>query len=216
MEDPEGKGTAFSIKSNGTGFSIIKGFADWGNTPNGDLFRNSDGNFYGMTSAGGTFNTNSGTIFKMTSSGVITVLRQLDYTNDGGYPQGELIKGNDGNLYGMTNSGGTNTYGTIFRITTAGVYTVLRAFSYSDGANPYGHLVLGKDGNFYGITRSGGTSGYGIVFKLTPSGVYTALHSMNGTTDGGNCYGSITEGADGNLYGITYRGVPMAMVLFLK
>ena len=154
---PEGKGTAFSIKSNGTGFSIIKGFADWGNTPNGDLFRNSDGNFYGMTSAGGTFNTNSGTIFKMTSSGVITVLRQLDYANDGGYPQGELIKGNDGNLYGMTNSGGTNTYGTIFRITTAGVYTVLRAFSYSDGANPYGHLVLGKDGNFYGITRSGGT-----------------------------------------------------------
>src|SRR3954451_23940689 len=51
-----GKGTAFSIKTNGAGFSVIKGFADWGNSPNGDLLKYDNGNFYGMTSLGGTYN----------------------------------------------------------------------------------------------------------------------------------------------------------------
>ena len=201
---PEGMGTVFSIKSNGTSFSIIKGFADWGNTQNGDLYRNSDKNFYGMSHWGGTYN--AGTIFKITSAGAITLLRSLDYANDGAYPDGELIKGNDGNLWGMTGSGGVNTYGTIFKITTSGVFTVVYSFDYTHGANPLGHLVLSGDGNYYGATRSGGTSGYGTIFKMTSAGTLTVLHSINGTTDGGNCYGSITEGTDGNLYGITYQG----------
>src|SRR3954465_1516177 len=62
---PEGRGTAFSIKTNGTNFSIIKGFADCGKTPSGDLLMNSDGNFYGMAYTGGTY-TYPGTIFMMT------------------------------------------------------------------------------------------------------------------------------------------------------
>ena len=32
---PQGKGTAFTIKTNGTGFAIVKGFADWGKESNG-------------------------------------------------------------------------------------------------------------------------------------------------------------------------------------
>jgi uncharacterized repeat protein (TIGR03803 family) len=201
---PEGRGTAFSIKSNGTGFSIIKGFADWGRTPNGDLYRHSDGNFYGMTQRGGTYD--AGTIFKMSSTGTITVLRSLDYANDGAYPYGELIKGNDGNLYGMTSSGGVSTSGTIFKITTSGVYTVVKNFNYSNGANAQGHLVLSSDGNFYGATVSGGAAGSGVVFKMTSAGTITVLHSFNGGSDGLYCYGSITEGKDGNLYGITNQG----------
>ncbi|MEO6168733.1 MAG: choice-of-anchor tandem repeat GloVer-containing protein [Chitinophagales bacterium] len=45
---PEGKGTAFTIKPTGNDYTIIKGFAEWGITPNGDLYKNNDGNFYGM------------------------------------------------------------------------------------------------------------------------------------------------------------------------
>src|SRR5215471_7585001 len=201
---PEGRGTVFSISSTGSDFSIIKGFADWGKTPSGDLYRNSDKSFYGTAYTGGTYNF--GTIFKMTSAGVITVLRNLSSDSDGNYPQGELIKGNDGNLWGMTNGGGINGYGTIFKISTTGVYTVVKAFNYSDGAKPYGHLVLSADGNFYGITETGGANGDGTIFKLTSSGTYTVLHSLNGTTEGRYCYGSITEGTDGNLYGITNQG----------
>jgi len=202
---PEGGGTAFSIKSTGTNFSIIKGFADWGYMAEGDLYRHTDGNFYGMVHWGGTFDF--GTLFKMTPSGAITIIRNFDYTNDGAYPYGELIKGPDGNMWGMTSSGGSSTAGTIFKLTTAGVFTVVHEFNYNpDGGSPRGHLVLGKDGNFYGITVSGGTYGYGTIFKMTPAGVYSTLKALNGTTDGGPSYGSITEGADGNLYGMTYNG----------
>ncbi|CAN5422283.1 hypothetical protein BH10BAC2_BH10BAC2_18660 [soil metagenome] len=203
---PEGRGTAFSIKTNGTGFSVIQGFADWGNNPNGDLFKDSDGTFYGMTSLGGTYN--QGTIFKMTAAGVVTMLKHFNYPIDGASPYGELIKGTDGNFYGTTSAGGTNTYGTIFKMTPdGGTYTVLKHLSYAaDGTNPRGHLVQAADGNFYGITYGGGANGAGTIFKMTAAGVYTLLRHLNKTTDGGNSYSSLTLGKDGNLYGITYGG----------
>ena len=137
---PEGRGTAFSIKSNGTNFSITKAFADWGKNPNGDLIQGSDGDFYGMTFTGGTYTY--GSIFKITSAGVVTILHQLNYATDGANPYGELTAGNDGNFYGMTSSGGTNGYGTIFKITPSGTFTVIRNLSSADGSNPHGHLVL--------------------------------------------------------------------------
>ncbi|MGZ8524753.1 MAG: choice-of-anchor tandem repeat GloVer-containing protein, partial [Chitinophagaceae bacterium] len=203
---PEGKGTAFTIKTNGTGFAIAKGFADWGKSPTGGLIQGADGSYYGMTNGGGTFN-NYGTIFKITSAGVLTVLRQLNFTTDGGYPYGDLTLGADGNFYGLTSAGGTNSYGTIFKITPTGIFTVLRHFGYAtDGANPQGTMVLAADGNFYGITRRGGSTGYGTIFKLTPAGVYTVIKTLNGTTDGGYCYGSLAKASDGNFYGITYQG----------
>ena len=200
-----GKGTAFSLTTSGNNFSVIKGFEDWGSSPNGSLFKNNDGNFYGMTSKGGTYN--AGTIFKMSASGDITILKQLNLNIDGGYPDGELIKGKDGYFYGLTLAGGPNSYGTIFKISAAGDYTVIRSFTIgTDGGNPHGHLTLAKDGNFYGITHSGGANGYGTIFKLSDSGTYTVIHSMNKTTDGGDSYGSLTEGKDGDLYGATYDG----------
>src|SRR3954471_19474978 len=52
---PEGAGTAFSIKTNGTSFSIINGFADWGANPTNDLVRGSDGDLYGVIFEGGTY-----------------------------------------------------------------------------------------------------------------------------------------------------------------
>ena len=58
-----------------------------------------------MTYTGGTY-TSPGTIFMMTPTGSVTILRELDGTKDGQYPYGELIKGADGNFYGLTSSGG--------------------------------------------------------------------------------------------------------------
>jgi uncharacterized repeat protein (TIGR03803 family) len=201
----EGKGTAFTIKTDGSNFNVIKTFADWGKYPNGDFYKNSDGVLYGMTNTGGTYN--AGTIFKMTTSGVVTIIRHLNGTTDGASPQGELIKGFDGNFYGMTNSGGANTYGTIFKLTPDGLYSVMKNFSYAtDGTNPKGHLVQGKDSSFYGITYGGGTYGYGTIFKMTKGGTFSVLRHLNGTTDGGQSYSSLVEGKDGNLYGITYSG----------
>lgn len=200
-----GKGTAFTIKTDGTGFTVIKPFEDWGKASEGDLYRNSDGFFYGTTSTGGTYG--GGTIFKMSPAGAMTIVRHLNSVQDGAYPRGELIKGFDGNFYGVTSGGGANTYGTIFKLTPAGVYTVLRHLSYAaDGTNPRGHLVQGKDSAFYGMTYGGGSLGYGTIFKITATGTYTVLRHMNRPTDGGQSYGSLVEGSDGNLYGMAYSG----------
>ncbi|HEX5151209.1 MAG TPA: choice-of-anchor tandem repeat GloVer-containing protein [Parafilimonas sp.] len=201
----EGKGSAFSISTNGNNFSVIKGFTDWGTAPNGSFYKDDDGNFYGMTSKGGS--ENAGTIFKMSASGQMTMLKQFFYTKDGAYPDGELVKGPDGYLYGMTVAGGTNTYGTIFKISVTGDFSVIKHFNFStDGAHPHGHLTLASDGNFYGITYSGGSTGAGTIFKLTPDGNYSVIHTMALATEGGNSYSSLTQGKDGYLYGTAYYG----------
>jgi uncharacterized repeat protein (TIGR03803 family) len=78
-----------------------------------------------------------------------------------------LIQAAEGNFYGTTLGRGAATDGTIFRITPAGVETVLRSFgSGQDGSNPLGPLIQGADGNFHGTTELGGTGRNGIVFKF--------------------------------------------------
>lgn len=202
---PAGKGSVFTVKSTGSGFSILRSFPDWGKNPQSTFVQGDDGNFYGTTSGGGTFGY--GSVFRMTPSGAVTILHQFDYANTGGYPHGQLTKGKDGNFYGVTSAGGANTYGTVFKVTPKGVLTVMKHFSYSsDGAKPRGHMVLASDGNFYGLTYNGGANGYGTVFKMSPAGSFSVLKSFNGTTDGGNCYGSLVQGRDGNFYGMTYLG----------
>jgi uncharacterized repeat protein (TIGR03803 family) len=203
---PQGKGTLFTIKTNGTAYTILKAFPDWGKSPFGSLVQGPDGSYYGMTYGGGTYNL-YGTIFKITPTGVLTLLHQFNYTTDGGYPYGTLTLGKDGNFYGLTSAGGTNSYGTIFKLTPTGVFTVLRNFSYvSDGANPHGQLVQAKDSSFYGMTYGGGASGAGTIFKFKPPSSFTLLKSLNGTTEGGYSKGSLAFASDSNLYGITYQG----------
>src|SRR5438270_3678060 len=46
---PQGGGTAFSIKTTGTNFTIMKEFHEWGKNPEGNLIKGLDGNYYGMT-----------------------------------------------------------------------------------------------------------------------------------------------------------------------
>ena len=87
----------------------------------------------------------------------------------------ELIQAADGNFYGVTEGGGVNTLGTLYKLTPGGTETVLYNFcsqgasACTDGESPVS-LVLGGDGNFYGVTTQGGAYGYGTVFKATPAG----------------------------------------------
>jgi len=104
-------------------------------------------------------------------------------------------------LYGVTNTGGTGTGGTIFRITTAGVFTVLHSFVPStEGNSSESGLVLAKDGLFYGIT---GTNSR--FYKITKGGAFTILRTFT-YTDGTNPFGSLVQSTvDGNFYG-TFNG----------
>jgi uncharacterized repeat protein (TIGR03803 family) len=171
------------------------------------LTQGTDGNFYGTTYEGGT--SDDGTVFKITPAGAETVLYSFTAGTDGQYVDAGLIQGADGNFYGTTFQGGTNNDGTVFKITTAGVETVLWSFgSGTDGEHPEAGLIQGADGNFYGTTVNGGQHGSGTVFEITSAGVETVRGSFGNGTDGNGVSprAGLIQGADGNFYGTTYAG----------
>jgi uncharacterized repeat protein (TIGR03803 family) len=85
-------------------------------------------------------------------------------------------------------------------------------------------LIQGSDSNFYGTTfvSSEGNQSQpngGTVFSVTPSGQFTLLHTflpgVKNNYPNGNNPGPITEGSDGNFYGVTFNGgVPGHGVLY--
>jgi uncharacterized repeat protein (TIGR03803 family) len=172
----------------------------------GNLVQGSDGNFYGTTQFSGL--NNAGTAFKITPNGTFTLLHSFSTAvTDGSYPMGNLIQGSDGSFYGTTYAAGAIGYGTVFKITPAGTFTLLHSFTRgaTDAANPQTALVQGSDGNFYGTTAAGGANGDGSVFEITPSGTFTLLHFFAGT-DGASPHSSLIQGSDGSFYGTTDSG----------
>ena len=202
-----GYGAIFEVTTSGV-FNALYAFTgnNDGAYPQGALTLGPDGNFYGTTQQGGT--NGFGTVFEITPNGVVTPLWSFTGGNDGANPQAGLTLGRDGNLYGTTQQGGTNGFGTVFQITANGVVTPLYSFTDgNDGANPQAGLTLGPDGNFYGVTDSSdGLNNSGTVFEITTNGVFTALYSFTGGADGANPIAPLILGPDGNLYGTTLNG----------
>jgi uncharacterized repeat protein (TIGR03803 family) len=89
-----------------------------GYNPTAGLVPATDGNFYGTTEYGANQNCPSGcgTIFQLTPEGSLATVHSFDKT-DGGYAQGGLVQGTDGNLYGTTTGFvGQHMYGTVFKL----------------------------------------------------------------------------------------------------
>jgi uncharacterized repeat protein (TIGR03803 family) len=202
-----GCGTVFKITPSGT-LTTLYNFCSRANCTDGSapaagLVQATGGDFYGTTAQGG--DKNYGTVFTMTPGGKLTTLYSFcTQTNctDGTGPFG-LMQASNGDLYGITNQGGANNAGTVFRITTRGKLTTLYNFcsqtNCTDGGNPYGTLIQATDGNLYGTTYAGGAdSGGGTVFKITPAGALTTL-----CTVGGYPTGTLVQATDGNFYGTT-------------
>jgi uncharacterized repeat protein (TIGR03803 family) len=128
---------------------------------------------------------------------------------DGEHPYGGLVQTTNGDLYGTTEGGGTNGYGTVFKITTSGALTTLHSFAGPDGTGPVVPLVQDIDGDLYGTTESGGANSKGTVFKMTLSGTLTTLHSFcsqAGCADGATPYAGLVQGTNGEFYGTTASG----------
>src|SRR5208283_1489337 len=187
-----------------------------GRYPTG-LVLETNGNLYGTTERGGAASPTCsqsqgcGTVFGFTSAGVRFTLHSFNGV-DGINPKGGLTLGPDGStLYGTT-SGNTAKgasgalYGTVFKITPNGSFTLLHTFDKSDGAYPVGPLVLGSNGNLYGTTTSYGTNLGGTLFEITPAGTFTTLHNFNPITDGTGSMGGLVLADDGNFYGTTLQG----------
>jgi uncharacterized repeat protein (TIGR03803 family) len=205
-----GYGTVFQVTTNGTLTTLVSFNSTNGANPYAALTLGNGGNFYGTTEEGGS-SGNYGTMFQVTTNGTLTTLVSFNSTN-GASPQAALTLGNDGNFYGTTLHGGTTGgYGTVFKVTTNGMLTMLVSFNSTNGANPYAALTLGNDGNFYGTTAYGGitnstyASGMGTVFEVTTNGTLTTLVFFN-STNGQWPTAALTLGNDGNFYGTTQNG----------
>src|ERR1017187_10338012 len=143
----------------------------------------------------------------------LTTLFSFDGT-DGAVPQAGLVQATNGDLYGTTVRGGTNTNGTVFKITPGGALTTLYSFCSlgypcADGDSPSPGAAHASNGDLYGTTYSGGANRYGTVFKITPGGTPTTLYSFcsqSGCTDGLAPYAALVQAANGDLYGTTVYG----------
>ncbi len=220
-----GSGTIFRVTPAGKqstiyNFCSLTNCAD-GGEPEAWLTQGTNG-FYGVTGGGGAYGF--GTVFVISPTGTLTTLHSFcprgDGSNcpDGRNPLTGLIQASNGNFYGTTNQGGVNgpLGGTIFEITPAGQLTTLYSFcsqtSCADGATPAA-LSQGTNGNLYGVTYGGGTTGCngngcGTIFEMTPAGKLTTLYTFcqnSGCLDGWGP-SSITQGSDGNFYGISVGG----------
>jgi uncharacterized repeat protein (TIGR03803 family) len=132
------------------------------------LIQGSDGSVYGTASLGGSYGR--GVVFRLTPHGGFTVLHNFgdpQYPDDGTLPESGLVLATDGNLYGVTSSGGTSTYwGVIFRITTADDYSILYNFDFTSGGAPQSTPIQHTNGEIYGLASEGGASNDGVVYSF--------------------------------------------------
>ena len=213
-----GTSTSTATNPNGAIFKattagVLTKLADFDGTngvnPNG-LTLASDGNFYGTTF--GQFDQSGniakhGTIFRFSEANGIEKLFDFTGAATGSLPQANLVEGPDGALYGTATAGGSKGFGTIFKITTDGEFTLLNSFVGTNGNQPLGPLALGFDGNFYGMTYFGGKPidgvpfNIGVIYKMTPAGKLNTLTTLTGLT-GAFPRGGLVVGPGGNLYGM--------------
>jgi len=233
-----GAGMVFKVSSQGT-LSVVYQFCPAldcpdGGSPADGLVLAGDGNFYGTTTGGGA--NNAGTVFKMTPAGVLTTLYSFCAQKacpDGAFP-GPLIQASDGNFYGAASTGGISDNpvcpepfgcGTVFKITPTGVFSTLHQFCAEqlclDGAQPgiasnpstgIG-LIQASDGNLYGTTQYGGGADAGEIFRVTLDGTLSTFYSFPACSSPctlGAHPTSVTQGEDGNFYGVAQAGANQA------
>jgi uncharacterized repeat protein (TIGR03803 family) len=178
-------GTVFRMSATGA-FKIIYSFdGTHGSNPHGPVVQGSDGFLYGTTSSGGSIASAAGVVFKLSTGGAITVLHEFDGTSttDGYSPIPGLVAATDGNFYGATTSGnaGSALYGTLFKITKSGAYSVLYVFDFTHGANQSATSMQHTNGILYGLP-SGGAGGVGVFYSLAEGiSPFVSLMTTSGT-----------------------------------
>ena len=213
-----GCGTIFRLDTTGKRTVLHSFVGTDGHSPRGGLILDESGNLYGTALYGGDLarcgGLGCGTVFRLNTAGKLTVLYSFEGDLDGAQPIGNLARDSKGNLYGNTYEGGSfdcqgTGCGTLFKVNTRGVETILHTFRDGDPAGifPFGGLIRDQAGNLYGTSNAGGAfPENGTVFKLNRTDVLTVLYNFMGGTDGSGPFGPLLLDADGTLYGTTELG----------
>jgi uncharacterized repeat protein (TIGR03803 family) len=192
------QGTVWQASTTGN-LSVLHTFAPGkpakylgGKYPVISFVQGADHNLYGFTQNGGT--TNDGVMYKLLPTGPFQVLRNF-CTGACQDLQGPMMLGQDGNFYGAQTNGAV-----IFRITPAGVYSVVHTMNQTTEGLAQ-TIIQGKDGNFYGTGVLGTDlegNDQGTVFKLTPEGTFSILTTFDVSV---LLSGTLIQASDGNFYG---------------
>ncbi|MDX2173295.1 MAG: T9SS type A sorting domain-containing protein [Bacteroidota bacterium] len=220
-----GVGTIFKIKTDGTGYTILRSFAvgstSGGFLPYGSLVSDST-YLYGTTNSGGS--SAYGAIYRIKPDGSSygVIYNFTGTTNSGKNPYCSLVY-DSGYLYGTTPTGGALNNGTVFKVAVNGTgYTNLINFannatssSTTTGSNPKGSLYY--DGTYlYGMTQWGGLYSLGTMFRVKPDGTgYEKIHDFgsNSSDGAGPLYNNLI--GDGTyLYGMTPSGGTAGGIIF--
>lgn len=198
-------GVLYKIKPDGSDFSVVfnlgcalSGCSNYGAAVSDGVY------LYGMTVGGGAGSL--GTVFRVKPDGSdFSVLMDMMDDPNGAWGYGSLVL--DGTtLYGMTNNGGEDNRGTIFKIETDGSgYQKLLDFDDDNGAQPLGSLIL-VGSTLYGMAELGGVPYLGTLFQINTDGSgFTILHEFDGAETGAYPFGTLVY-ANGALFGMTNSG----------
>jgi len=118
-----GDGTVFELVSNGGGsytpITLLNFDGTDGANPTGSLIADANGNLFGTTEYGGA--NDKGTVFELSKTATGYAASVLSFNGtDGAGPEGSMIADSSGDLFGATNTGGTDGFGTVFEITDSG------------------------------------------------------------------------------------------------
>jgi len=187
--------------------------------PSNNLILDASGNLYG-TAEGGL--NDGGVVFELTANDdrlAYRVLYNFASPFGGGVgawaPASALVFDSAGNLYGMTDYGGTDDNGTVYKLAPQpdGQWTQSILYDFNNNGNSFqlvGGLTMDASGNLYGTTAYGGAYGSGMVFELahneTRGWSERTLHSFGRGEDGAEPASTLIFDASGNLYGTTLGG----------
>lgn len=227
-----GVGVLFSYDPATTAYTVLQNFttsaSGFGARPIRGLTLAANGRLYGMCSQGGA--NNLGTLFEyIIATNAITKRVDFDATgaaSKGNSPRGRLVQVSNNLMYGVTQLGGANGRGTIFRVSATGTsFTKLYDFpalpAVATGAQPFTGLTLGSNGLLYGTTQLGGANGGGVIFSFNITGsVYTNVYDFTQATgrfpvaelvqaSNGKFYGTATQGGTNNS-GVLFSYDPVA------
>jgi uncharacterized repeat protein (TIGR03803 family) len=218
MTDIGGKnndGVLFEWDPFSNGYSVRSEFdeRDNGMGPKSHLTEGSNHKFFGVTTNGGIYYYDGrggyysyGVLFEWDPSTSL-FSKKHDFGNGQGIlPSGTPLEVFDGKFYGMTREGGSNGGGVIYAWDPlTKTYSVKHDFLYL--SRPCGSLMQAGNGKLYGMTTGDGVYSKGVLFEFDPvKTAYTVKLDFDGIGKGANPNGSLIQGSNGKLYGMTKSG----------
>ena len=159
----------------------------------------SDGNFYSQLIDG---NGTGGGVVQVTPTCVATLIHTFCSPmpcTDYGDPQGQLIQGSDGLLYGSLADSTSSSNGVIYSLTLSGTFNAVAVFCKSGAScanlTAPENVIEGSDDALYG------TNSYGQIIRITKAGAYSVLATLPSVSNS-----PLLQGSDGNFYGTMHGG----------